>query len=81
MQEIKFTPHKQYLFGLIFSIKSKKTHTDHTALKGFLLCPNQNGSPIVAAAKKRLFRVYVRDPTCFGECLSFHNITERGYFF
>ena len=35
----------------------------------------------VAAAKKHWFRVYVRDATCFGECLSFHDITGRDYFF
>ena len=33
MNEIKFTSHKQYLFGRLFSGNAKKTHTDQSALQ------------------------------------------------
>ena len=37
MYEIKFTSHKQYLFGHLFSKKAKKTQTDQSATTSFFL--------------------------------------------
>ena len=44
MYETKFTSHKQYLFGSLYSIKAKKTHTDQSTLQVFLLFPISNDS-------------------------------------
>ena len=44
MKEIKFTLHKEHLFGHLFSIKSKKTFKDQNRLKVSLLYLNQNVS-------------------------------------
>ena len=35
--ETKFSSHKRYLFGLVFSRNAKKTHTDQSILPTFLL--------------------------------------------
>ena len=35
MSEIKYTSHKQYLFGRLFSIKAKKTYPDQSTVQSF----------------------------------------------
>ena len=35
MSEIKFTTHKQYLFGRLFPRNANKTHTDQSTLQVF----------------------------------------------
>ena len=42
MNEIKFTSHKQYLFGRFFSGNAKKTHTDQSALQVSFFCLKRN---------------------------------------
>ena len=44
MQEIKFTSHKQYLLGLLFSTKVKEDSYRPKYTSGFLICPNLNDS-------------------------------------
>ena len=44
MQKIKFTADKQYLFGLIFSIKLKEDSYRPKYTSSFLICPNLNDS-------------------------------------
>ena len=44
MYETKFTSHKHYFFGILYSIKAKKTHTDQSTLQVFLLFPISNDS-------------------------------------
>ena len=41
----KFSSHKRYLFGLLFSRNARKTHTDQSILLTFLLCLKRNVSP------------------------------------
>ena len=50
MQEIKFTSHKQYLFGGLFSIKAKKTRTDQSTLQVFFDCLVTTHKPSKIAA-------------------------------
>ena len=40
----KFTSHKQYLFGLVFSGNAKKTHTEQSILQFSLLCLKRSDS-------------------------------------
>ena len=44
MSEIKSTLHKQYLFGLFFSIKVKENSYRPKYTSSFLICPNLNDS-------------------------------------
>ena len=43
-QEIKFTSHKQYLFGRLFSGNPKKTHTDQSILQASFFNLKRNDS-------------------------------------
>ena len=40
----KFSSHKQYLFGLLFSRNAKKAHIDQNTLQTVLLCQKRNVS-------------------------------------
>ena len=42
MWKTKFSSHKHYLFGVLFSRNEKKTHTDQSMLSTFLLCLKRN---------------------------------------
>ena len=42
MWKTNFFPHKQYLFGLLFSINAKKAHTVQSISQTFLPCQKQN---------------------------------------
>ena len=46
MWKTKFSFHKQYLFGLLFSRNAKKAYTDQSILQTFLLCLKRNVSQI-----------------------------------
>ena len=77
MPEIKFTWHKQYLFGLLFSIKVKEGSYRLKYTSIFLICPNLNDSqPFKSSSWKDFFIA-----TCFDECFLFYVITGRRYFF
>ena len=81
MSEIKFTPHKQYLFGCLFFRNEKKTHTEQSTQQVILLRRNEttHKPSKVAAAKNFFSSVYVIDTNCF-KCFLFHVITEKHYF-
>ena len=84
MQDIKFTSHKQYLIGLLFSIKVKKEDSYRPkCTSSFLICPNLNDSQTVKNSSCKIFfsSLYAIDATCFNECFLFHVITGRRYFF
>ena len=79
MWKTKFSSHKGYLFGLLFSRNRKKAHADQSILQTFLLWKEMSHKPLkVAAAKKYFSSLY---PTCFDECFLFHAITGRHYFY
>ena len=44
MQEIKFSSHKQYLFGRLFFRNAKKTDSNYTTLQVFLHCHKRKNS-------------------------------------
>ena len=81
--KIKFASHKLYLFGLLFSRNGKKTQTDQITTQVFLLCLNKTShNPSKIATTKNFFRsVYVSGTACFDECLLFHVIIGRNYFY
>ena len=83
MQEIKFTSHKQYLFGLLFSIKVKEDSYRPKYTSSFLICLNLNDSQTFrsSSCKNFLPPVCIVDATCFDECFLFHVITGKRYFF
>ena len=83
MQEIKFTFHKQYLFGRLFSRNAKKTHADKSPLQIFhSVSKETTHKPSKVAASKNLSSsVHAIDTTCFDECFLFHLITGSHYFF
>ena len=70
MQEIKFTSHKLYLFGLLFSINVKEHSYRPKYTLSFSICPNLNDSQTFksSSCKKIFSSVYVIDATCFDEC-------------
>ena len=81
MWKTKFSSHKRYLFGLLFSRNAKKTQTDqsiqqlyqytlYTQYKRSILCLEGNVSKTfkVAAAEKSFPSMYIIDTTCFNEC-------------
>ena len=54
--KIKFSSHKHYLFGLLFSRNAKKTHTDRSILPTFLLCLKRNVSQTLKSSSfKKVF--------------------------
>ena len=56
MQESKFTSHKQYLIGLLFSIKVKKEDSYRPkCTSSFLICPNLNDSQTVKNSSRKNF--------------------------
>ena len=56
LQEIKFTSHKQYLFGRLFSRHANKTYTDQSTLQVFFLCIKRNDSQTFkSSSRKKLF--------------------------
>ena len=58
--EIKFTSHKQYLFGLLFSIKVKEDSYRPKYTSSFLICPNRNDSQTFKRSSyKKNFLQYV----------------------
>ena len=68
MQEIKFTTPKQYLFGLLFSIKVKENQYRPKYISRFLICPNLNDpQTFKSSGCKKISSVYVTDGTCFDE--------------
>ena len=77
MQEIKFTSHKLYLFGFLFSRNTKKTHTDLKTLQAFFLFSQKRRlrPSKVATVKNFYCSVHVIGRTCFDECFLFHLIT------
>ena len=85
MQEIKFASHKQYLTGLLFSIKVKENsyRTKYTLFNFFNLSESKPAhKPSKAATAKKFFSsVYVIDASWFDECFLFYLITGRRYFF
>ena len=83
LQEIKFTSHKQYLFGRLFSRNANKTYTDQSTLQVFFLCIKRNDSQTFkSSSRKKLFvRVHVIDTTCYNECFLFYLITESHCFY
>ena len=57
MKKTKFSSHKQYLFGLLFSRNAKKAHTDQSLLQTFLLCPKRKVSQTFKSGScKKVFR-------------------------
>ena len=54
----KFSSHKQYLFGLLFSRNVKKAHIDQNTLQTFLLCLKRNVSQTFksSSCKKVFFK-------------------------
>ena len=72
MWKTKFSSHKQYLFGLFVSRKSKKAHKDQR--------PKYTTNFFTLSEKKPL-SVYIIDTTCYDECFLFHVITRRHYFY
>ena len=81
MKEIKFTSHKQYSFGLLFSIKVKDDSYRPKYTSSFLICPNLNNSQTFKSSScKNFFLRYVIDATYFDERFLFHVITGRRYF-
>ena len=83
MQKTKFASHKQYLIGLLFSIKVKEDSHRPKYTSSFLICPNLNDSQTFksSSCKKIFFSVYVVHATCFDVCFSFYVITGSRYFF
>ena len=83
MYEIKFTFHKQSLFGCLFSLKTKNTRTDQSAPQVFYsIRIETTRKPSKEAAAKNVFSsVYVIDATCLDECFLSHVISRRRYFF
>ena len=81
----KFTSHKQYLLGLLFSRNAKKTHTDQSMLQAFLACLKRNISQTfeISSCKKSFRSVYycvksVRIRSYSGLCIpAFGLNTER----
>ena len=65
--EIKFTSHKQYLFGLLFSIKVKEDSYRPKYTSSFLICPNRNDSQTFKSSsyKKNFLQYYFIDANCF----------------
>ena len=79
----KFSSHKHYLFGLLFSRNAEKTHTDQSILLTFLLWLKRNASQTLkSSSRKKVFPkcVYIMDTTCFDECFLFRVITRRHSF-
>ena len=62
MQEIKFTSHKQYLLGLLFSITVRQHSYRPKYTSSFLICPNLNDSQTLknSSCKKNLSIVCYR---------------------
>ena len=75
---MKFTSHKQYLFGHLFSIKVKEESYRPKYTSSLLICQK---SSKVAAGKNFFSIVYVIDATCFDEYFLFHVIPGKRYFF
>ena len=61
--KIKFTSHKQYLFGRFFSIKANKTRTNQSTLYWFLIMSEskRHKPSKEAAAKTFFYRLHVAD--------------------
>ena len=76
MQEIKFTWHRQYLFGLLFSIKVKEGSYRLKYTSIFLICPNLNDPQTFKSSSWKYFFIAF----CFDECFLFQVITGRCYF-
>ena len=53
MWEIKSTSHKQYLFGIFFSVKAKKDSYRPKYTSGFLICLNLNDSQIFKSSSRK----------------------------
>ena len=75
----KFTPHKEYLFGLIFSKNQKKIYTDYGYYKHWYSVGKEAfHNPLKLTTIKNFFyNVYVTVTTCFDKCFLFHVITGR----
>ena len=69
-----FSSLKQYLFGLLFSRNTKKTHIDQIILQTFVLCLKWNASQTFTSGSCNII-----DTTCFDECFLFHVMTGRHF--
>ena len=72
MWKTKFSSHKQYLFGLPFSINAKKFHADQSTRQMFLLCLKRKVSQTfkISSCKK-----------VFLKCVyHWHNLLRRMFF-
>ena len=77
----KFSSHKHYLFGLLFSRNAKKTMQTKVYYQLFY-CLKRNISQTLksSSCKKSFPSVYIMDTTCFDECFLFRVITGRHSF-
>ena len=75
----KFSFHKHYPFGILFSRNAKKTHADQSILPTFWPCLKV-AALWSSSCKNVLPSVYIMDATCFDECFLFHVITGRHSF-
>ena len=72
MWEIKFNLHKQYLFGLVFSIKVKEDPYRPKNTSSFIICPNLNNSQTFKSSS---------DKNCFLQCVCYRCNLLRWMFF
>ena len=77
----KFSFHKQYLFGLLFSINAKKTHTGQSIIQTFLLPLRRNVSQTYKSSswKKSLSQVCMSLIQLTLNVFLLHVITGRHY--
>ena len=61
IRKTKFSSHKQYLFGPLFSINTKKNHADQSIVQTLLLCLRRNISQTYksSSCKKSLSQVCI----------------------
>ena len=80
--ETKFSSHKRYLFGLVFSRNAKKTHTDQSILPTFLLSLKRSVSKTLekSSCKKVFPKCVFYGSNLLRECFSFLVITGRHSF-
>ena len=78
----KFTTHKQYFYGRLFSSNTTNAYIDQSIPQVFHSVWKEISHKLskAAAAKSFFPSVYVNGTTCFGECFLFHVITGRHYF-
>ena len=80
IKKTKFASNKQYLFHLLTSRNTKKTQTDQSIPRVFLLYLKRNDPQTFKSGSWKFSSVYVVGTTCFDECFLFYVITGRHYF-